>query len=275
MTIHAQEKFMGAIVNSLVDFRIASQRNITDPYELQKIMQNLLSNDYAINWVNPDFTFVKARATEFVYENGLIYLDSALIFRNHRGVLKNIHKTVVTPGYNEIPLVSMDVTQDRKNISQFLLETESSLEIYKFPLSERNIEIKEISISIEGIHRSSFETYKNLEDETMLVERYKPYKPMPLCDDSSKGYIQKGDVLEILYRRARPIYAQLVGSSEQKGFDPNSLSHAAFIVDKVVEEVDVIRDEIYEVTHKFIQKNEKEDKKSIVTVKRKSFTIKS
>lgn len=243
MAINAYNKFTTAIFSRLEDYNLQSSREITDLDELEKIMSN--DSGYNLGLIRYMYRFEGASAKECIYDNGLIYLDSKITYReNNSSSLRTIHKLTLTTNYEDLPLVSVTFEKQKKAIQQLIIESKSKDDI--FPESMKNIEVRQTNIYIGRKCGSVFESYRNLVDASLMLERYKQYYPLSSYEEKSTDLLRLcgfGDrYLEIIYNNEEPIFAQLSSkyNVEMAGFDPNLASDVKTIVEKVNSEVDEI-----------------------------------
>jgi len=249
MSIDAYNKFINTILNRLEDYKLKSSREITDVTELEKILEKGTGHGYSLGVIESIYKFENASAKEYVYDNGLIYLDSEINYRDN--ICDNLHtirQLTLTTNYQQAPLVNIVVQKERKAMQQLLIKSDSKDEI--FPESMKDIEIQQTSIHVDNHCGSAFTTYTNLTDGCLMLEQYMQYYPVSNYEDSEKDLIRLCGYgtryLEIIYRKSEPIFAQLSDKYkvEMAGFDPNSALDAKTIVEKINLEVSEILNKI-------------------------------
>lgn len=245
MTINAHDKFVGTVMSRLEDYNLESNRNIEGYNELKKILKTATGSGYTIDIVETVFKLRSVSAKEYIYDNGLIYLDSEIEYRDKTS--NNLHvirQLTLTTDYKKTPLVNIVVQKEKKAIQQLLVDSASKDEI--FPDAMRNIEIQETSIHVGGHCGSVFETYTNSNDGTLMLEKYKQFYPVSNYEDSEKDILRLcgcgSRSLEIIYSQSEPIFAQLSDkyTVEMAGLEPNSSIDVKYIVGRINTEVSEI-----------------------------------
>lgn len=171
--------------------------------------------------------------------------------------IHTIEQRTLTTDYNNFPIANMVIKREKKAVQQLLISSSSKDEI--FPEAMKDIEIEKTSIHVNNNCGSVFETYTNLNDNSLILEKYMQYYPVSDYENSDKDLLRLCSCatryLEIIYHKAKPIYAQFSDKYkvEMAGFDPNSSIDAKIIVDKINDEVDAIVANI----HSLIDKHEK------------------
>lgn len=264
MSINAYNKFTTTIFSRLEDYKLQSSREIIDVAELEEILEKGVGHGYRLSLVKNIFNFENASAKEYVYDNGLIYLDSEITYRDKKyGNLHTIRQLTLTTNYKKSPLVNIVVEREKKAIQQLLIQSNSQDDI--FPESMKNIEIQRTSIHVDDHCGSVFQTYTNLTDGSLMLEQYMQYYPVSNYEDSEKDLLRLCGCgtryLEIIYQESQPIFAQLSDKYkvEMAGFDPNSALDAKLIVEKINLEVS----EIVTTINKLIDKQQRKSKQLI------------
>jgi len=270
MSINAYNKFINTILNRLEDYKLKSSRKITDVTELEKILEKGTGHGYSLSVVKSIFQFESASAKEYVYDNGLIYLDSEINYRDNKcDNLHTIRQLTLTTDYEKAPLVNIVVQEEGKTIQQLLVKSDSKDDI--FPESTKDIEVQQTSIHVDNHCGSVFTTYTNLTDDSLMLEQYMQYYPVSNYEDSEKDLLRLCGCgtryLEIIYRESEPIYAQLSDKYkvEMAGFNPNSATDAKVIVEKINSEVSEILTKI----NRLIDEHQKENKSFVKIIENK------
>lgn len=264
MSINAYNKFITAIFSRLEDCVLESSREIIDVAELEEIMKKGTGDGYSLGLVRSIFNFENAFAKEYVYDNGLIYLDSEITYRyKNCDNLHTIRQLTLTTDYRKSPLVNIVVKTEKKSIQQLLMQSDPHDEIFKETM--KNIEIQETSIHVDNHCGSVFQTYTNLVDGSLMLEKYMHYYPVSNYEDLEKNLLRLcgcgARYLEIVYQESQPIFAQFSDKYkvEMAGFNPNSASDAKLIVEKINLEVS----EIVNTINKLIDNQQKKSKKML------------
>lgn len=250
MAINAYKKFKNTLYNRLIDYRVISERTINDKLEIQKVLEKGIVSVRKLAFFKHNYNFVESEITESQYENGLVYLKGKIIFsdKHIKGNLHTVDLKVLIADNNDIPLVNIIIEKEKKAIEQLLINSVAKDDI--FLDCEKNIEIKKTTIYVNGECGSTFETYTNLKERTLMLEKYRQCYEMSNYENTGKDLLDLCGCctrdLEIIYRKERPIFAQLSNKRivEIAGYDPNSQIDATFIVNRINEEVDAINDAI-------------------------------
>lgn len=118
MSINANKKFIDAILNRVSDYKIASQRQITDLSELNDIMETATGDGYSLSFIKRFNKFIGANAKEFCYDNGLKYLISKINYKAHDNNVHTIEQRTLTSNYSNTPIVNIIIEKERKAIQQ-------------------------------------------------------------------------------------------------------------------------------------------------------------
>ncbi|MDE5830162.1 MAG: hypothetical protein K2H53_00140 [Clostridia bacterium] len=246
MAIGAKDKFEWAIFNRIREYKMISQRKITDLEELETIMETATGRGYSLSMLKNLYRLVETSAEEYTYENGLKYLISEIKIDNGTDI-HTIKQETLTSDYKAVPIVNIVVEGQRKSVNQFLIS--SSPKDETIPEAMKDIEVEKTMIYVNNTYGSHFETYTYLND--LMVEKYKQYSPISYYKNSINSLIRLCGhgtrCLEIIYREGKPIYAQLSDKYkvEMAGYDPNSPKDVATIVSIINGEVNAIVDKIH------------------------------
>lgn len=244
MKINAFEKITNEIYERLSNFNEITCRNVEDAKERSYIIDNATGYGGYKEWMVNDFktSVVKER----IYDNGFIFLDSNISYIE-KGNAKNIRQLTLTTDYNKAPIVNIVIEEDKKSIQNFLTSVNVALSSEaNLPDRMKIIGVQKASFHINEECGSVFETYKNLIDNSLLVEKYMQYYPVSNFENKYNDLLNLcgcgSRYLEIIYENELPIYAQLSDkySVEMAGFNPNSISSVGKIVDIVNVEVETI-----------------------------------
>lgn len=260
MAINANKKFINAILSRISDYKMTSERKITDLEELNTIMETATGCGYSLGIISQ---VIEASAQEYSYENGLKFLISKIIFRED-GNVRTIEQQTLTSDYNSVPIVNVAIEREKKAPQQLLISSNSKDEI--FPEVMKNIEIEKTIIHVDNHCGSVFKTYTKLDDCSLMLEKYMQYYPVSSYENSDKDLLRLcgcgNRYLEIIYHKEEPIFAQLSNKHrvEMAGFDSNSARNAKIIVERINYEVDSIVANIhslideYEKKHSYVKK---------------------
>lgn len=258
MTINAKEKFINAISSRVSDYMMKSERKITDLDELNNIMETATGHGYSLSRIKTSYHLIEASAEEYSYENGLKYLISKMTYK--KGIdIHTIEQRTLTTDYSNVPITNIVIKRTRKAMHQLLISSSAKDEI--FPESMKNIEIEKICIHVNDECGSVFETYTNINDSSLMLEKYMQYYPVSNDKNSNKDLLRLcgcgSRYLEIIYHEAEPIYAQLSDKYkvEMADFDPNSSIDAKIIVGIINDEVDSIVANIHSLIDEYVNKN--------------------
>ncbi len=257
MAINANEKFINAILSRVSDYKMTSERKITDLDELNNIMETATGHGYSLSIIKSLYHLIDASAQEYSYENGLKYLISEMTYKNGTNI-HTIEQRTLTTDYNNVPITNIVIKRERKAVQQLLISS-SKDEI--FPEAMKDIEIEKTSIHVNDNCGSVFETYTNLNDSSLMLEKYMQYYPVSNYGNSDKDLLRLCGCgtryLEIIYHKKEPIYAQLSDKYkvEMADFDPNSSIDAKIIVGKINNEVDSIVTNIHSLIDEYVNKN--------------------
>lgn len=243
MNINATKKFKNAVLSKVSDYKMISERKITDLDEINNIMETATDYGYYLSIIKRIYHLIEASAQEYFYENGLKLLISEITFKKD-GNIHTIEQQTLTSNYNSVPIVNIIIERKKKALQQLLISSNSKDEI--FPESMKDIEIETTSIHVNNYCGSVFETYTKLSDDSLILEKYMQYYPVSAYENSEKDLLRLCGFgtryLEIIYHKEEPIFAQLSDKYkvEMAGFDPNSTIDAKIIVGKINNEVDAI-----------------------------------
>lgn len=246
MSINAKEKFINAIVSRIEDYKVISQREITDINDLDNTIKRM--DGYGLlGYLNFLRAYVsKINAYEYTYNNGLKDLTSEIEYKINNN--KYTSKRIILSMGNGKAIVNLFIDRKKQGIQQFLISSSPNEET--IPDSLKNIEVESTCVYVNGECGSVFERYLNLDSKTLILEKYRQNYAMSEFQDSSEDLIRlcgsSNRDLEILYNQEEPIYAQLASDYkvEMAHFDPNSSTDAKRIVAKINEEVDTIIENI-------------------------------
>ena len=243
MAIHANKKFINAILSRVSGYKIISERKITDLDELNNIMETATGYGYRLSIIKQIYHLIEASALEYSYENGLKLLISKITFQKD-GNVRTIEQQTLTSDYNNVPIVNIVIEREKKALQQLLISSNSKDEI--FPESMRDIEIETTSIHVDNHCGSVFKTYTKLNDDSVMLEKYMQYYPVSDYENSDEDLLRLcgcgSRYLEIIYHKEEPIFAQLSDKYkvEMANLNPNSAIDAKIIVGKINYEVDAI-----------------------------------
>ena len=265
MRINAYEKFLKTIDENIG--MPVSARDVDDEIELADMLKRLDAvGGYSFKVVKMLYRLGSAFATETVYDNGLIKLESVISYKEKavNGEINTIRQTTIFSSYDEEPLVNLATKEEEKALVQFLVDSSPKNDIFK----QKDIKIKETSINFGGRSCDShFITYRSLRDNSLILEKYRQGYPISKYDGDDLiglcGHCNR--YLEIIYKEGRPIYAELsdkynVAMANYNHSDPIDVK---CIVDRIDEEIDAICGVIATDLTEF-QKN-KDEKKRVKT----------
>lgn len=260
MSINANEKLINAILSIVSDYKMISERKITDLDELNNILETATGRGGCkLSTVKNLFHLIEASAQEYSYENGLKYLISEITYKDDLNIHTTIEQRTLTTNYNNAPITNIIIARNRVAVQRLLISSSPNDEI--FPESMKDIEIERLTIYVNNKCGSTFETYTNLNNSSLMLERYEQYYPVSNYEDSKKDLLRLCGCgtryLEIIYHKAEPIYAQLSDKYkvEMADFDPNSSIDAKIIVGKINDEVNSIVANIYSLIDEYVNKN--------------------
>lgn len=247
MAINAYNKVINTILSRLVDYKLKTSREIIDIIELEEILKKSTGHGYSLDVVRNIYQFENVSTKEYVYDNGLIYLDSKINYRDNTGNLHTIRQLTLTTDYEKAPLVNMVIQKERNAVQQPLIKSDSKDEI--FPELMKGIEIQKTTIHVDKYCGSVFQTYTNLNDGSLISEQYMQYYRVSNSDDSKKLDLcgRATRYLEIFYHESEPTFDQFPDK-----FNVN-------IVEKMNEEVLKISTAI----NRLIDKHQKETKQFV------------
>lgn len=265
MRINAYEKFLKTIDENIG--MPVSARDVDDEIELADMLKRLDAvGGYSFKGVKMLYRLGSAFATETVYDNGLIKLESVISYKEKavNGEINTIRQTTIFSSYDEEPLVNLATKEEEMAWVQFLVDSGPKNDIFK----QKDIKIKETSINFDGRSCDShFITYRSLRDNSLILEKYRQGYPISKYDGDDLiglcGHCNR--YLEIIYKEGQPIYAELsdkynVAMANYNHSDPIDVK---CIVDRIDEEIDAICGVIATDLTEF-QKN-KDEKKRVKT----------
>ena len=243
MRINAYEKFLKTIDENIG--MPVSSRYVDDEIELADMLKRLDRIGFSLMHIKKLYRLGSASATETVYDNGLIKLESVISYKEKavNGEINTIRQTTIFSSYDEEPLVNLATKEEEMAWVQFLVDSGPKNDIFK----QKDIKIKETSINFGGRSCDShFITYRSLRDNSLILEKYRQGYPISKYDDKSDDLIRLcghcNRYLEIIYKEGRPIYAELsdkynVAMANYNHSDPIDVK---CIVDRIDEEIDAI-----------------------------------
>ena len=266
MRINAYERFLKTIDENIG--MPVSARDVEDEIELADMLKELDRIGFSLIRIKELYRLGSASATETVYDNGLIKLESVISYKEKavNSEIKTIRQTSIFSSYDEEPLVNLTTKEEAKAWQQFLVDSSPKNDIF----NNKDIKIKETSINFgEKYCGSHFITYRNLRDNSLILKKYRQGYPISKYKDESDDLIRLcGDFsryLEIIYKEGEPIYAELSDKYNvaMANFNPNDPIDVKCIVDRIDEEIDAICGVIATNLTEF-QKN-KDEKKRVKT----------
>ena len=210
--------------------------------ELEEILNQAKGID--LNLLKLKGQVEEVRAEEWDYENGLKYIICEFDYCKKNGEKGTLEKRILTADFLTNPIMMLDFSRKRVALEQLLAS--SSTPVNLFPEEKRTIEIKEMSVSLNGWCVGCFKEIKNLKTKRLLKEEYIPYYSVITEDKMVKDFIQFcgcGDnSLEILYDNSKPIYAQFSKnrSVEMIGFSSTNEEDIQKMVSFIHQEVEAI-----------------------------------
>lgn len=245
MAINAYNKFTNAIFNRLSYYELESTREINDIEELNKIMETATGRGCNIEVIKLVHHFIDANATEYIYSNGLKYLDSKIKYRKIDGkTIHTVRQITITPDYKEYPLINIIIEEDKKAIQQFLVSSNPDDSI--IPDEDKTIGFLKSEIQVNGRCGAIFETLTDIKNQSLLLERYKQIYPVSDFENTDTNLLNLCGCglryLEIIYHKNQPVFAQLSDEHkvEMANYNPNSSIDAEKIVNTISEEVSAI-----------------------------------
>lgn len=215
---------------------------ITHLDELEEILNQAKGID--LNLLKLKVQVEEVRAEEWDYENGLKYIICEFDYCKKNGEKGTLEKRILTADFLTNPIMMLDFSRKRVALEQLLASRSTPVNL--FPEEKRNIEIKEMSVSLNGLCVGCFKEIKNLKTKQLLKEEYIPYYSVITDDKMVKDFIQFcgcGDnSLEILYDNSKPIYVQFSKnrSVEMIGFSSTNEEDIQKMVSFIHQEVEAI-----------------------------------
>lgn len=81
MAINANNKIVDTVLSRIDDYTLISKRDINHPLEIENITQKCLSQcGYTVATLKLIYNVLSVKAIEYIYENGLKYLLSEVIY---------------------------------------------------------------------------------------------------------------------------------------------------------------------------------------------------
>lgn len=256
--INAGERLIYFILDEIAHYHIESIREITDLNELNHILETTTK---LTNQIKNQDNLTYTGAQESIYQNGLKYIVSEMTYKDDKNVYTLIQHTFTTNYYNT-PIVNIIIETQKKAIEQLLVSSKT-LDT-AFPKIMRTIEIEKTNILINDTYHSAFETYKNLDTGSFMLEKYMQYYPVSNCQRPSNKLLELcgcgSRYLEIMYHNQKPLFAQFSDQYkvEMANFSSNAQSDVKRIIHKINEEVDLMMEVIHTLlkkhTHSCLQK---------------------
>lgn len=243
MGINAYEKFLKTIDENIG--MPVSSRDVGDEIELADMLKRLDKIGFSLILIKEVYRLGSVFATETVYDNGLIKLESVISYKEKavNSEINTIRQTTIFSSYEEGPLVNLVTKEEEMAFVQFLVDSCPKNDIFK----NKDIKIKETSVNFGGRYcGSKFITYRSLRDNSLILEKYMQGYPISKYDDKSDDLIRLcgncARYLEIIYKEGKPIYAELSDKYNvaMANFNHNELIDVKYIVDRIDEEVDAI-----------------------------------
>lgn len=272
MKINIYNKIFNYLSNEILEKHLGQHkepkaRKIIDLNELEEIL--LKAGGVNLHLLKTLGNIKNIRAEEWEYANGLKYIICELDYTNNNGEIKTIEKRILTADFLTNPIMMLDFTKDKVALEQFLIPKSTSLPL--FPQNERVIEIKEISISLNGLCIACFKEVKNLQTNQLLKEEYLQYYPIINGKGTAKALINLCGCgerkLEILYHNSNPVFADLSGKHtiEMVGYNTNNIEDIQKIIAIINEEVDAIIQKISSSIKIYAKENKSKEKIKIKT----------
>lgn len=266
MSLDAYNKLTNTVFNKLSNYNLESKKEINDLTELDKIMKTALKKGFNIAFVKAIYHFVTASATEYIYSNGLILLDSKIIFKD-KTVGEGLHiirQLTLTSDYKEKSLVNIIIENEKLALQQLLTTSNSNNLI--IPIEDRTINFLKTVVYVNEHCGSVFETFTDTNNDCLLVEKYKQYYPISEYEDSPKDLLRLcgfgNRYLEIIYHHNQPVFAQFDDQYkvEMAGYAPNCPVDVKCIIEKINEELSNIITAINSILNRYESKENRAKK---------------
>ena len=132
MRINAYEKFLKTIDENIG--MPVSARDVDDEIELADMLKRLDAvGGYSFKGVKMLYRLGSAFATETVYDNGLIKLESVISYKEKavNGEINTIRQTTIFSSYDEEHLVNLATKEEEMAWVQFLVDSGPKNDIFK------------------------------------------------------------------------------------------------------------------------------------------------
>ena len=244
MSINAYEKFLRTIDENIG--MPVSSRDVNDEIELADMLEKIaVVGGYNLTHIKRFYRLGSAFATETVYDNGLIKLESVFNYKERavNGENKTTRQTTIFSSYDKEPLVNLLMQEEEKAWVQFLVDSSPKNNIFE----DKDIKIRDTTVTFGGRScGSSFITYRSLRDNSLILEKYRQGYPISKYDDKSDdlirlcGYCNR--YLEIIYKEGKPIYTELSDKYNvaMANFNHSDPIDVKCIVERIDEEIDAI-----------------------------------
>lgn len=239
MSINAYDKFMTVIKRQLENCVLENIRNIDNRTEL---LNMLARTPYNLKLLESFSSITQVWGVEYTYQNGLKYLDSVISYDNKKwnNKIQVIRQISIFDSYKNKPLVNIAVMKDKKSYVQLL--TKAKIEDDVFSDQEKDILINKIKVEVEGVCYSAFKTYKNINNNSLMLEKFIQYSSLDNTkNESLLKMCGSGDrSLDIIYRCDIPIYAQFSKGNDIKevGVNPSNRIDVGNVVELINTYVD-------------------------------------
>lgn len=249
MAINAGKKFKTAAVTTFFNSNLCYKfRTIDSMQEIDAIYSKGLSTlravdkDYKYIKSNSKITNVSARESISTYEDEIKLIFFNVNFEYDENGKKHIsNQIILTKSYESLPLIFI-TTDYRKRAPQQLFSKSSPRDDI-FEEQERNIEVQDVNIFIDGNPIGYFQTF--IDGNGIMLERCIHNYLLTPADERSEflKYCCNGaKLLEIIYSKSEPIYTQFACNHKLESieYDPNSREDTKKIEEEINKEVAVI-----------------------------------
>lgn len=158
MSFNAYERFRGAIVNTLVDYPIISNKKITDKEDLRNVLEILSKTNigFTLEYIekHAPFGINNIDTKEIKFKNGLTYVESKISFYDDKLYTCNLNQIFVINNDNKNIIINLNIFEN----------TPYSL--------FRNTLRKVVSLDIKNSYIISYTTYIDKNTNEIEVEEY-------------------------------------------------------------------------------------------------------